>query len=85
MYNFRNQNRELNDIRFEFSVNRDTSHGVASELVAAGLVDGKDLVVIAANLDKITQFPEQGQNLTFALVSIWIFFIIIINCDLGYS
>lgn len=66
---YENQKRELNDIRFEFLVGRDTSEGVASELVAAGLVDGRDLVVIAANLDKITQHPEQGHNLTFALSS----------------
>ncbi|XP_069158752.1 serine/threonine-protein kinase OSR1-like isoform X3 [Procambarus clarkii] len=65
----RNEKRELNDIRFEFSVGRDTSEGVASELVAAGLVDGRDLIVIATNLDKITQHPEMGQNLTFRLNS----------------
>lgn len=46
---------------------------MASELVAAGLVDGRDLVVIAANLNKITQHPELGHNLTFRLVSRMVF------------
>lgn len=66
----RNHERELNDIRFEFALGRDTSQGIASELVAAGLVDGKDMIVIAANLDKVIQNPSQGHNVTFALVSI---------------
>ncbi|MCL4125221.1 UNVERIFIED_CONTAM: hypothetical protein GTU68_020989 [Idotea baltica] len=64
----RNQDRELNDIRFEFALGRDTSQGIASELVAAGLVDGRDMIVIAANLDKIIQSPNHGHNVTFALV-----------------
>ncbi|KAB7496366.1 Serine/threonine-protein kinase OSR1 [Armadillidium nasatum] len=65
----RNHERELNDIRFEFALGRDTSQGIASELVAAGLVDGKDMIVIAANLDKVIQNPSQGHNVTFALNS----------------
>ncbi|XP_018023064.1 serine/threonine-protein kinase OSR1 isoform X2 [Hyalella azteca] len=65
----RNQRRELNDIRFEYCVGRDTSTGVASELVAAGLVDGRDLVCIAASLERIMEKPSVGTSETFALSS----------------
>lgn len=67
---FRNDNRELNDIRFEFMMGKDSSEGIASELVGAGLVDGRDIVVIAANLQKLIDSHGELKTVTFPLVSV---------------
>lgn len=65
----RNANRELNDIRFEFAVGKDTSEGIASELVGAGLVDNNDVVVMAANLQKLIDQRNTMKTVTFQLVN----------------
>ena len=81
---YSNQKRELNDIRFEFAVGVDSAEGIAAELVGAGLVDGKDIVVIAANLQKLIDSAGALRTVTFSLVriirSFHVFSSLLIHC-----
>lgn len=69
---FRNARRELNDIRFEFAVGKDSAEGIASELVGAGLVDTRDYSVITVNLQKLIEQRDALKVVTFQLVSIFL-------------
>ncbi|CAH0556663.1 unnamed protein product [Brassicogethes aeneus] len=65
----RNSKRELNDIRFEFAVGKDSAEGIASELVGAGLVDGRDIQAITHNLQKLIETRDTKKVVTFPLNS----------------
>uniref|UniRef100_A0A7E4VUF4 non-specific serine/threonine protein kinase n=1 Tax=Panagrellus redivivus TaxID=6233 RepID=A0A7E4VUF4_PANRE len=68
----RNQLRELNDIKFDYTQDTDTVQGIANELVTAELIDGQDRVIVAANLQKLidlAQARSDKKSITFALNS----------------
>lgn len=69
---YRNSKKELNDIRFEFAVGKDSADGIASELVGAGLVDSRDMAAITNNLQKLIDSRENLKVVTFPLVGTFV-------------
>ncbi|XP_066927686.1 serine/threonine-protein kinase OSR1-like [Clytia hemisphaerica] len=65
----RSATKELNDIRFEFNRKTDSVEGVSQELMSAGLIDGQDLLIVGANMNKMIASPPENKQLTFALKS----------------
>lgn len=66
---YRNSKKELNDIRFEFAVGKDSADGISSELVGAGLVDSRDMAAITNNLQKLVDSRDNMKVVTFPLVN----------------
>ncbi|KAI0983100.1 hypothetical protein GJ496_009402, partial [Pomphorhynchus laevis] len=65
----RNKAKQLNDIKFDFDLNKDTCEIVAEELVTAGLIEGQDRIVVAFNMAKVIEDPEH-KSVVFAMPSL---------------
>ncbi|XP_022121513.2 serine/threonine-protein kinase OSR1-like [Pieris rapae] len=64
----RNDRLELNEIKFAFITGKDTSRGIATELVEADLLSPIDWAPIAKNLAQLLLLPE-SESITFNLIS----------------
>ena len=65
IFRIRNTMGDIQEIRFEFRPSRDCVHGVANELLAAGLIMEEDLVAVADNLEQIINQTTRTRMVTF--------------------
>ena len=61
----RNPRRELNDIRFEYQPTKDTTDGIANELLTNGLISGIDVPIISNNMSHLIENPLTNRVITF--------------------
>lgn len=64
----RNEKRELNDVKFDYELAEDTPDSISLEMTEAGLVDGKDRILVAANVQRLVDLPDL-KTIVFALNS----------------
>lgn len=61
----RNPRRELNDIRFEYQPTKDTTDGIANELLTNGLIAGNDVQIMTNSMSQLIEKPPPNRVITF--------------------
>ena len=61
----RNPRRELNDIRFEYQPHKDTTEGIANELLSNGLINSSDVPIMANSMKQLIENPPPSRVITF--------------------
>lgn len=61
----RNPRRELNDIRFEYQPTKDTTDGIANELLTNGLIAGNDVQIMSNSMLQLIENPPPNRVITF--------------------
>lgn len=57
---------QLKDIKFDFNPSQDTADAIANDLLSAGLLDARNIIVVAANITKILE-NRSLERVTFPL------------------
>jgi len=61
----RNPRRELNDIRFEYQPTKDTTDGIANELLSNGLIAQNDVQIMSNSMLQLVENPPPSRVITF--------------------
>ncbi|XP_045541934.1 serine/threonine-protein kinase OSR1 [Papilio machaon] len=69
MLRIRNGHGELNDIRFHFIKGKDTSEGIALELVGAGLIEPQDATLITLHLEQLINAQSSNAQIPYKTIT----------------
>ncbi|XP_013179380.1 PREDICTED: serine/threonine-protein kinase OSR1-like isoform X2 [Papilio xuthus] len=69
MLRIRNAHGELNDIRFHFVKGKDTSEGIALELVGAGLIEPQDAILITLHLEQLINAQSSNAQMPYKTIT----------------